>query len=161
MCDGRRYTHTPCRTHFFSAHFPCVTCGDRVHAWLAVFAVCMSHISVSPSPYSCFICRPCCSHTVTSTPRSRPHRLRRALPDPRARVERTSARAPGSLATWPIPRHTFNESTPYRTIPYHSVPYQTRSKTERRKKGWGMTVTATMDTTTLGDGFEGSGDDAG
>ena len=37
-----------------------------------VFAVCMSHISISPSLSSCFIRRPCCSRTVTSTARSRP-----------------------------------------------------------------------------------------
>ena len=86
------------------AHFLCVTYRHRVRAWLKVFAVCMSHISISLSLFSCFIRHPCCSRTVTSTPRSRPHRLRRALPDPKARVKRTSARAPGSLATWPIPR---------------------------------------------------------
>ena len=40
------------------------------------------------------------------TPCSRLHSLRRALPDPEARVKRASARAPGSLATWPIPRTT-------------------------------------------------------
>ena len=90
-----------CRTHI------CV----HIHAWLMaqvsvkkVCCVCMSHISDSPSPLSWFIRRPCCSRTVTSTPRSRPHRLRRALPDPKARVKRTSARAPRSLVTWPIPR---------------------------------------------------------
>ena len=64
----------------------------------------VSYLSISLSPFSCFIRRLCCSRTVTSTPRSRPHRLRRALPDPKARVKRTSARAPVSLATWPIPR---------------------------------------------------------
>ena len=64
----------------------------------------ISYISISPSPFSCFIHRPCCSRTVTLTPRFRLHRLRRALPEPKARVKRTSARAPRSLATWPIPR---------------------------------------------------------
>ena len=64
----------------------------------------MSYLSISPSPFSCFIRRLCCSRTVTSTPRSRLHRLRRTVPDPKARVKRTSARAPRSLATWPIPR---------------------------------------------------------
>ena len=96
-------THTPCRTHIFFALVPCVTYRHE-HAWLKVFAVCMSYLSISTSPFSCFIRRLCCSRTVTSTPRSRLHRLRRASPDPKARVKRTSARAPGSLATWPIPR---------------------------------------------------------
>ena len=103
VCDGV-CAHTPCRTHIVFAHFLCVTCSHRVHAWLKVFAVCMSYLSISPSPFSRFIRRLCCSGTVTSTPRSRPHRLRRSLPDPKARVKRTSLRAPGSLATWPIRR---------------------------------------------------------
>ena len=58
--------------------------------------MCMSSLSISPSPFPCFIRRLCCSRTVTSTPRARPHRLRRALPEPRS--------AGRSLATWPIPR---------------------------------------------------------
>ena len=62
----RRCTHTPCRTHIFLTHFPCVTYRHRVHAWLTVFAVRMSYLSVSPSPFSCFIRLPCCSLTVTS-----------------------------------------------------------------------------------------------
>ena len=89
---------------FFLTHFPCVAYKHRVHAWLKVFAVRMSHLSVSPSPFSCFIHRLCCSRTVTSTPRSRLHLPCRTVPDPKARVKRTSARAAGSLATWPIPR---------------------------------------------------------
>ena len=32
------------------AHFLCVTCRHRAHAWLKVFAVCMWHISISLSP---------------------------------------------------------------------------------------------------------------
>ena len=42
--------------------------------------------------------------TVTSTPRSRLHLPGRTVPDPEARVKRTSARAARSFATWPIPR---------------------------------------------------------
>ena len=103
VCDGG-CTHTPCRTHIFFAHFPCATYRHRVQAWLNIFTVHISYISISPSPFSCFIHRPCCSRTVTSTPRFRLHRLRRALPEPKARVKRTSARAPRSLATWPILR---------------------------------------------------------
>ena len=38
MCDGV-CAHTPCRTHIFLTHFPCVAYGHRVHAWLKVFAV--------------------------------------------------------------------------------------------------------------------------
>ena len=103
VCDGVR-KHTPRRTHIFLTHFPCVACRHRVHAWLKVFAARMSLLSVSPSPFSCFICRPCCSRTVTSTPRSRLHLPCRTVPDPKARVKRTSARAARSLATWPVPR---------------------------------------------------------
>ena len=48
--------------------------------------------------------RLCCSRTAISTPRSRLHCPCRVVPDPKARVKRTSARAAGSLAKWPIPR---------------------------------------------------------
>ena len=65
-------THTPCRTHIFLTHFLCVAYRHRAHAWLKVFAVRMSHLSISPSPFSCFIRRPCCSLTATSRPLSRP-----------------------------------------------------------------------------------------
>ena len=67
VCDGG-CTHTPCRTHIFLTHFPCVAYRRRVHAWLKVFAVRMSYLSISPSPFSCFIRFLCCSHTVTSRP---------------------------------------------------------------------------------------------
>ena len=49
----RRCTHTPCRTHNFQTHFPCVAYRHRVRAWLKVFAVRMSHLSMSPSPIPC------------------------------------------------------------------------------------------------------------
>ena len=62
-------THTPCRTHIFFALFPCVTYRHE-HAWLKVFAVRMSYLSISPSPFSCFTRHLCSSRTVTSTPRS-------------------------------------------------------------------------------------------
>ena len=45
VCRRDVYTHTPCRTHIFFAHFPCVTYRHRAHAWLKVFAVCMSYLS--------------------------------------------------------------------------------------------------------------------
>ena len=38
------------------AHFLGVTHRDRVHAWLKVFAVCMSHMPISPS--LSFMCHP-------------------------------------------------------------------------------------------------------
>ena len=88
------YTHTPCRTHIFLTHFPCVAKG-----------VCSApYLSISPSPFSCFIRLFCCSRTVTSRPHSCLYSLCRTVPDPKARVKHTSARAAGSLATWPIPR---------------------------------------------------------
>ena len=98
VCDGR-CTHSPCRTRIFFA-----LSLRGVHAWLKVFAVRMSYLTISPSPFSCFIRRFCCSRTVTSTPRSRLHFPCRTVLGPKARVTRTSARAPGSFATWPIPR---------------------------------------------------------
>ena len=86
------------------AHFLCVTYRHRAHAWLKClyksFDACACRISSSRLHHSFFIRRPCCSRTVTSTPPSRPHRLRRAV----LHIKRTSARAPRSLATWPIPR---------------------------------------------------------
>ena len=96
------YTHSLSHAHVLCI-FHCVTYRHE-HAWLKVFAVCMPYLSISLSPLSCFIFRLRCSRTVTSTPRSGLHRLRRAWPDPKARVKRTSARAPGRLANWPIPR---------------------------------------------------------
>ena len=101
VCDGV-CAHTQCRTHIFLTHFPCVVYRHRV--WLKVFAVRMSCLPTSPSPFPCFIHRLCCSRTVTSTLRSCLHLPCRTVPDPKARVKRTSARAPRSLATWPIPR---------------------------------------------------------
>ena len=101
---GERTRTTPRRTHISLTHFLCVAYRRRAHAWLKVFAVRMSHLSMSPSPFSCFIRRPCCSRTVTSTPRSRLHLPCRTVPDPKARVKRTSARAARCLDTWPIPR---------------------------------------------------------
>ena len=112
VCDGR-CTHTLLSHAHFSALrcvHPHIFMRVNTHAWLKdlnkVFAVCMSHISVSLSLSSCVTLHPCCSRTVTSTPRSRPHRFRRAQPDPKARVKRTTAWAPRSLATWPIPTHS-------------------------------------------------------
>ena len=96
--------NTPCRTHIFLTQFLCVTYRHCVHRWLKVFAVRMLYLSISPSPFSCFIRLLCCSRTVTLTPRSRLHLPCRTVPDPNARVQRTSARAARSLAPWLIPR---------------------------------------------------------
>ena len=102
VCATEWCARTPCRTHIFLTHVPCVAYRHRV--WLKVFAVRMSRLPISPSPFPCFIHRLCCSRTVTSTLRSCLHLPCRTVPDPKARVKRTSARAPRSLATWPIPR---------------------------------------------------------
>ena len=50
LCPRIQNVHTlrVARTFFF-AHVPCVTYRHRVHAWLEVFAVRMSHISISLS----------------------------------------------------------------------------------------------------------------
>ena len=93
VCDGW-CIHTRCRTHIFLTHFPCAWCTDIAYAWLKVFAVRMSYLSISPSPFSCFIRFLCCSRTVTSTPRSRLHFACRTVPDSKARVKRTSGYEP-------------------------------------------------------------------
>ena len=49
----------------------------------------MSYLSISPSPFSCFIRLLCCSRTVTSRPHSCLHSLCRTVPNPKARVKRT------------------------------------------------------------------------
>ena len=61
------YTHCVART-FFLTHSPCVAFRRHEHVWLKVVAGRMSYLSISPSPLSCFIRRPCCSRTVTSRP---------------------------------------------------------------------------------------------
>ena len=113
-------THAPCRTRIFLAQFLCVASRHRVHAWLKVFAVRMSYLSISPSPFSCFILLLCCSRTVTLTPRSR-----LPVPDPKARVWRTSARAARSLATWP------NQRTPQVMSPNSSTRIVLQTETRR------------------------------
>ena len=94
-----------------------MTCRRRAHAWLKVFAVLMSCLSISPSPFSCFIRLLCCSCTVTSRPPSRLQSLRRISLDPKARAKRTSARAARSLATWPIPRTPHQVRSTWRNSP--------------------------------------------
>ena len=92
----QKETQTPCRTHIFLTHCLCVAYRHRAHAWLKVFAVRMSRLPVSRSPFSCFIRRPCRFRTATSTSRSCLHLPCPIVPDPKARVKRTSARAAGS-----------------------------------------------------------------
>ena len=41
--------HTPCTTHIFLTHFLCVASRHGVHAWLEVFAVRMSYLSLTLS----------------------------------------------------------------------------------------------------------------
>ena len=83
-CGVHEYcTHTPCRTHIFFAFFIAGRTDTNTHG-SKVSAVCMSYLSVSPSPFSCFIRRLCCSRTVTSTPHSRLHHLRRTSPEPKS-----------------------------------------------------------------------------
>ena len=68
--------------------------------------VCSAHVISQHLTFSLLMFHPplCCSRTVTSTPRSRLHLPCRTAPDPKAPVQRTSARAARSLATCPIPR---------------------------------------------------------
>ena len=111
VCDGV-CTHTPCRTHIFFALFPCVTYRHE-HAWLKVFAVCMSYLSISPSPFSCFIRRLCCSRTVNSTPRSRLHLFLELY-----QTQKRGSSAPPHMrrGVWlPGQSHAFNTRWPQRT----------------------------------------------
>ena len=64
--DGRS---TCMHAQFFCAH-PHIFMRVHIHAWLKClkrFIACASHLSISPSPFSCLI-HPCCSLTVTSRP---------------------------------------------------------------------------------------------
>ena len=74
-----------------------------------VSAVRMSCLSISPSPFSCVTRLPCCFSTTSSTPRSSPFRSQtscRANPDPKARVQRTSAPLRRTLTSWPTAHTT-------------------------------------------------------
>ena len=113
VCATGVYTHSPVARTFFRTvlhtftHLRACTFTHGSSVCKKVCCMRMWLISISPSPFSCFTLHPCSSLTVTSRPRSRLWRPRlpcRTVPDPKARVKRTSARAVGSLATWPIPR---------------------------------------------------------
>ena len=67
--DGRSTYTAPVARTFFCAH-PHIFMRVHIHAWLKClkrFIACVSHLSISPSPFSCLI-HPCCSLTVTSRP---------------------------------------------------------------------------------------------
>ena len=91
--------HTPCRTRIFLTHFPCVAYKHRVHACLQ----CACHISPS---------HPLHSHVSSAVVAVPVRSLRHLVPVstlfaemfPFRKRGRTSARAAGSLAAWPIPR---------------------------------------------------------
>ena len=65
-------------TLLWHAHFSALCCAHlhifmRAHSRMArvsekVCCMCMSCLSISPSPFSCFTCHPCCLLTVTSRP---------------------------------------------------------------------------------------------
>ena len=102
MCaTGRRkYTHSAVARTFSLRNVQ--ISRTRMAQGLSVMkrfvAFCMSCLSVSPSPFSCFNRRPCCSLTATF---SAPH-LCRALPAPKARGMRTPTR--GALSIGQIQR---------------------------------------------------------
>ena len=107
VCDREVYTRSVSHTFFWHSFFAWRTDIAYTHgSRLKEFAVRMSYLSVSHLPFSCLISRPCCSRTVTSTPRSRLHRPRRTVPDLKALVKRTSAWAARSLDTWPDSTHS-------------------------------------------------------
>ena len=99
VCATGRCIHTPCRTCSLHLSLRDVQTRTRMAP-----GVCSAHVISLTSPISCFIRHPSCSRTVTSSPRSRLYLPCRTVPDPKARVKRTSARAARNLATWPIPR---------------------------------------------------------
>ena len=94
---GSLYTHSAvARTYCLRTSAHLHACEHTHGSRLSVKKVCcmrMSHISISPS---LSYVSPILAVPLRS--------LRDHLPDPKARVKRTSARAPRSLATWPIPR---------------------------------------------------------
>ena len=100
------YTHSVSHAHFsdtFSLR------GVQMSRTRMVQGVYSAHVISLHLTLSMLMFHPlsCCSLTVTSRPPSRLSRLHfpcRAVPDPKARVKRTSARVAGSLATSPIPR---------------------------------------------------------
>ena len=102
----RRAAHTHSVSHGHCLHFiPCVTYRRTLTAQ-GVCSASMSYLSISPFPLSCFIRRPSCSRTVTSTRCSRLHLPCRTFPDPKARVKRTSERAARSFGYLADPTHS-------------------------------------------------------
>ena len=81
----------PCRTHIFLTQLRDVQTSRTRRAQ----GVCSAHViplTLTLSILSCFIHLLCCSRTVTLTLRSRLHLPCRTVPDPKARVQRSSAR---------------------------------------------------------------------
>ena len=118
--DGGVYTHSPValtffcttRAHLVCAHFGHIfmrvthTHGSRTRK--GILCAYVVSLSISPSPFSCFIRRPCCSRTVTSRPTSPTHSS-----TPSCRTFPTQKRGSSalwtrtsSLATWPSPSPT-------------------------------------------------------
>ena len=93
------------RTHVVATTV-CATRGVQTSRTRMAQGVCSAHVISQHLTFSFLMFHPplCCSRTVTSTPRSRLHLPCRTAPDPKAPVQRTSARASRSLATCPIPR---------------------------------------------------------
>ena len=69
VCVWREvYTHSVSHAHFSDTSF-CAWRTDIACTYGSRCLQCACHIlSISPSPFSCFIRRPCCSRTVTLTP---------------------------------------------------------------------------------------------
>ena len=90
------YTHSVSHAHFSDT---CSLCGVQTSRTRMAQGVCSAHVACLHLAFSVLM--------FTSRP---PFRLRRprlpcrTVPDPKAWVKRTSARAAKSLATWPIPR---------------------------------------------------------
>ena len=88
------YTHSVSHAHFPDTSFFCVAYRHRVHAWLKVFAVRMSNLLISPSPFSCHV-----SFTVFAVPAQSPRHfvpvctfLAELFPIRKAQVKRTHER---------------------------------------------------------------------
>ena len=109
MCATGGGTHTPCRTLTFPTQFSLRDVQTSRTRMAQGVCSALSHLTISPSPFSCFIRLLCCSLTVNSRPPSRLRRPRlpcRTSPDPKAWVKRTSARAAREFGYLADPTHS-------------------------------------------------------
>ena len=106
-CCAKNCTRTPCRTHVFLRHFPCV--GVQTSRTRMAQGVCSAHVTSLHLTLSIILFHPPSllfldGHFETTFPTLTSALSFPNCSDPISRVNCTSARAARSLATWPIPR---------------------------------------------------------